>query len=102
MSQGGMWWTTSFLVLLTLFLPQWLSADPQNSHAGDTSDQSLLWGPYRPNLYFGVRPRVPKSLMAGLLWSRVDNFAQVQNSMSASASARVVPLLTSSRLQAYV
>lgn len=50
----------------------------------DTADQSLLWGPYRPNLYFGVRPRVPNSLLAGLMWSRVDNYATVQNSMEAN------------------
>ncbi|MAD83193.1 MAG: hypothetical protein CL912_09515 [Deltaproteobacteria bacterium] len=44
------------------------------------SNDSLLWGPYRPNLYFGVRPRIPKSLMGGLMWSRVDNYQDVQNS----------------------
>jgi len=43
-------------------------------------NDSLLWGPYRPNLYFGVRPRIPKSFMGGLMWSRVDNFQDVQNS----------------------
>jgi len=31
------------------------------------SNESLLWGPYRPNLYFGVRPRIPKSLPTGLM-----------------------------------
>jgi mannosyl-oligosaccharide glucosidase len=45
-----------------------------------SANQSLLWGPYRPNLYFGVRPRIPKSLMGGLMWSKVDNFEDVQNS----------------------
>jgi mannosyl-oligosaccharide glucosidase len=43
------------------------------------SNESLLWGPYRPNLYFGVRPRIPKSLMGGLLWTRVEDHT-VQNS----------------------
>ncbi|KAF1961233.1 glycoside hydrolase [Byssothecium circinans] len=42
------------------------------------SNESLLWGPYRPNLYFGVRPRIPKSLMGGLLWTRVEDHT-VQN-----------------------
>jgi mannosyl-oligosaccharide glucosidase len=46
------------------------------------SNQSLLWGPYRPNLYFGVRPRIPKSLMGGLMWSKVEDFQSVQNSKS--------------------
>lgn len=45
------------------------------------SNESLLWGPYRPNLYFGVRPRIPKSLMTGLMWAKVDSFQGVQNSM---------------------
>lgn len=44
------------------------------------SNDSLLWGPYRPNLYFGVRPRIPKSLMTGLLWAKVDSFQGVQQS----------------------
>ena len=45
------------------------------------SNDSLLWGPYRSNLYFGVRPRIPKSLTTGLLWAKVDNYQGVQNSM---------------------
>lgn len=35
-------------------------------------DDPLLWGPYRPNLYFGVRPRLPESLLMGLMWSSGD------------------------------
>lgn len=30
--------------------------------------ESLLWGAYRPNLYFGLRPQLPQSLMTGMLW----------------------------------
>src|ERR1700710_686121 len=45
-------------------------------------NQSLLWGAYRPNLYFGVRPRIPKSFMGGLMWAKVDEFQDVQNSAS--------------------
>ncbi|KAI1633582.1 glycoside hydrolase [Biscogniauxia mediterranea] len=47
---------------------------------GRLNNQSLLWGPYRPNLYFGVRPRIPKSVATGLLWAKVDNYVQVQQS----------------------
>jgi len=43
-------------------------------------NQSLLWGPYKPNLYFGVHPRIPKSFVGGLMWAKVDNFANAQNS----------------------
>lgn len=42
-------------------------------------NQSLLWGPYRPNLYFGVRPRIPKSFSGGLMWAKVDEFQEVQH-----------------------
>ena len=33
-----------------------------------TNNASLLWGPYRPNLYLGIRPRMPDSLIVGLMW----------------------------------
>src|SRR5271169_3715145 len=42
------------------------------------SNASLLWGPYRPNLYFGIRPRLPKSLLTGLLWTNVDDYRSFQ------------------------
>lgn len=45
------------------------------------SNSSLLWGPYKPNLYFGLRPRLPKSLTTALLWSRVEDFTSVQNNV---------------------
>lgn len=32
------------------------------------SNDSLLWGTYRPNLYFGLRPRLPATLLTGLMW----------------------------------
>lgn len=44
------------------------------------TNDSLLWGPYRPNVYFGVRPRIPKSLMGGLMWARVEDYRSVQTS----------------------
>ena len=33
-----------------------------------------LWGAYRPNLYFGLRPRLPKSLMTGLIWFGTQDY----------------------------
>lgn len=38
-----------------------------------SSNASLLWGPYRPNLYLGIRPRIPNSLLMGLMWSNADD-----------------------------
>lgn len=49
--------------------------------AARANNESLLWGPYKPNLYFGVRPRIANSLAAGLMWAKVDNFATAQGSM---------------------
>ncbi|KAL4905315.1 hypothetical protein BDW74DRAFT_21357 [Aspergillus multicolor] len=48
------------------------------NEAAKASNQSLLWGPYKPNLYFGVRPRIPNSVFAGLMWAKVDNYATAQ------------------------
>ncbi|KAJ1965824.1 Processing alpha glucosidase I [Dipsacomyces acuminosporus] len=36
-------------------------------------DSELLWGTYRPNLYFGTRPRLPGSLLSGLMWFGLDD-----------------------------
>ncbi|KAI1390938.1 glycoside hydrolase family 63 protein [Hypoxylon trugodes] len=73
----------SFLFLSLFALPSFGEAQNEgvlNAEIGRLNNQSLLWGPYRPNLYFGVRPRVPKSLTTGLMWAKVDNYVDVQNS----------------------
>ncbi|KAG0691000.1 Processing alpha glucosidase I [Pichia californica] len=38
------------------------------------NQESLNWGPYRSNLYVGVRPRIPNSLLSGLLWFPAETF----------------------------
>ncbi|KAI9505236.1 glycoside hydrolase [Coemansia spiralis] len=48
----------------------------QLTDAGSTQsklDNDLFWGTYRPNLYFGTRPRQPNSLLSGLMWFGLDN-----------------------------
>jgi mannosyl-oligosaccharide glucosidase len=45
------------------------------------SNSTLLWGPYRPNLYFGLRSRLPKSVATSLMWSRVEDFTNVQHNV---------------------
>ncbi|MBW0480168.1 hypothetical protein O181_019883 [Austropuccinia psidii MF-1] len=42
--------------------------------AAAVTHQSLLWGTYRPNLYFGLRPRQANSLMHGMMWFGAQNF----------------------------
>src|SRR5205809_2828071 len=66
-------------------------ASGEESHNGATTNSSLLWGPYRPNLYFGVRPRIPQSFLASLLWARVEDYQSVQNS-------KFTPLLFAAKL----
>src|SRR5689334_17421723 len=80
---------------------QFARVDAQVAEIEKASNDSLLWGPYRPNLYFGVRPRIPKSLMGGLLWTRVEDYASVQNSewsCACSSSSRLRTCLRSYRL----
>jgi mannosyl-oligosaccharide glucosidase len=57
--------------LLTL-LPPSATATTISPDGLPTSNTSLLWGPYRPNLYLGIRPRVPESLFMGLMWGNFD------------------------------
>lgn len=51
-----------------------------HGEVGRQNNQSLLWGPYRPNLYFGVRPRIPRSLMTGLMWGKIETYTDFQHS----------------------
>jgi mannosyl-oligosaccharide glucosidase len=41
------------------------------------TNDTLLWGPYRPNLYFGLRPRIPQSLMTGLAWFGTQDYNSI-------------------------
>ncbi|KAI5124041.1 hypothetical protein M0805_003870 [Coniferiporia weirii] len=51
--------------------------------APSNDSQSLLWGTYRPNLYFGLRPRLPQSLMAGLIWHGTQDYQSFQKARHA-------------------
>ena len=74
--------STIFVILSFLSLAWGEDAQKILAENAKISNDSLLWGPYRPNLYFGIRPRIPRSLLTGLLWARVDSFQGVQNSTS--------------------
>lgn len=67
---------------MRLFLLLFTLATSAVSKPLDESDQSLLWGPYRPNLYFGIRPRLPQSLMTGLMWFSTLNYQSVQSTLA--------------------
>ena len=51
-----------------------------------SANDSLLWGPYRSNLYFGLRPRIPQSLMTGLMWFGTHDFQSVGSKHCLSVS----------------
>ena len=72
------------LFLLLLALATAVVSEP----VGET-DKSLLWGPYRPNLYFGIRPRLPQSLMTGLVWFSTANYQSVQSRLAILVRRRV-------------
>lgn len=74
-----MGWIHSALVVL-LFNSLITSAQ-ETSVFSKASNESLLWGPYRSNLYFGVRPRLPSSLSTGLLWARAEDYNEVQQQL---------------------
>ncbi|KAF9452232.1 glycoside hydrolase family 63 protein [Macrolepiota fuliginosa MF-IS2] len=62
------------LGLLLLLLPAVSATGVHDKH---------LWGPYRPNLYFGLRPRLPQSLMTGLMWFGTHDYASLQKTRHA-------------------
>ncbi|KAI8934178.1 hypothetical protein NX059_008928 [Plenodomus lindquistii] len=67
-----MWLSTPLVALTYASLLQGvLAIDPAATVSSNNA--SLLWGPYRPNLYMGIRPRIPDSLIAGLMWSKFEN-----------------------------
>ena len=47
---------------------------PEAIQARAQADASLLWGSYRPQIYFGLRPRLPDSLLTGLAWFGVQSY----------------------------
>jgi mannosyl-oligosaccharide glucosidase len=83
-----------FCIFNVLFLSEAVVASDEtipNSEIGRLNNQSLLWGPYRPNLYFGVRPRIPKSLMAGLMWGKIEAYDGFPQSGSSPSLLRSSP-----------
>lgn len=77
-----LWQSSHWKGLVCLFAIQLPFASAQVADIEKATNASLFWGPYKPNLYFGVRPRIPKSLTGGLLWTRVEDYSSVQNSRS--------------------
>jgi mannosyl-oligosaccharide glucosidase len=59
---------------LAMLLPSALTASLFNALVvAGSIDRALLWGPYRPNLYFGVRSREPNGPVFGLMWGTTQD-----------------------------
>ncbi|KAL1717272.1 glycoside hydrolase family 63 protein [Schizophyllum commune] len=58
----------------------WLALLPLARAVQPSVNDTLLWGAYRPNLYFGLRPRIPQSLMTGLIWFGTQDYQSVSRS----------------------
>ena len=70
------------LIALAAFTGNVFAAEDHAILSGEINrlnNQSLLWGPYKPNLYFGVRPRLPESLWTGLMWSKMQDYTDLQH-----------------------
>ncbi|KKA26612.1 hypothetical protein TD95_003421 [Thielaviopsis punctulata] len=66
-------WTAGFLLVSSSAIQGSLAASV-SEQIDALNNQSLFWGPYKPNLYFGARPRTPKSLWTGLQWVNVNEY----------------------------
>ena len=53
--------------------------------SGNHSDP-LFWGAYRPNLYFGLKPKVPQSLMDGLMWFGTQDYQSISRTWPSLSS----------------
>lgn len=69
------------LLAIGTLLNAWLVSPAQ---VGDNTNKLdwQTWGPYRPNLYFGVRPQIPETLLMGLIWASGDDRNRLVDSMS--------------------
>lgn len=62
------------VVIMQLLWLLLLTLAPSVTPSSFNDSNSLLWGAYRPNLYFGLRPRLPQSLMTGLVWFGTQDY----------------------------
>jgi mannosyl-oligosaccharide glucosidase len=73
-----------FLTLIGFAFSQYAAdSDTIAKEYEQLNKQSLNWGPYRSNLYVGITPRIPKSIITGLLWFPADTFNGVMLSKHA-------------------
>lgn len=72
------------LLAIGTLLNAWLVSAAQIGDNNNKLDWQT-WGPYRPNLYFGVRPQIPETLLMGLIWASGDDRNRLVDSMYSPA-----------------
>lgn len=75
----GQWIQILVIYVVALLALRQSRVSAAANSAAPASNDSLLWGPYKPNLYFGIRPRIPESLFGGLIWAVVEDFQTTQS-----------------------
>lgn len=76
-------WDRESFVLLILGLWQLIITAAWGHEFRATDDDALYrWGPYRPNLYFGVRPQIPDTILMGMMWGQGQDKSSLIHSMS--------------------
>jgi hypothetical protein len=72
-------------LILAIILPHTFAnlsqMDALHAMAQSANNASLFWGTYRPNLYFGVKPRGPDSFLPGLMWFGLSDYSGVQRNI---------------------
>ena len=71
------WWHVTSKLPSTMRLSWLFFLSLALTASSQSTNNSLLWGPYRSNLYFGLRPRIPQSLMTGLMWFGTQDYQSV-------------------------
>jgi mannosyl-oligosaccharide glucosidase len=93
----------SSVVLAGSLLSSTAQAQPQvefnSSASAFVEDPALLWSTYAPQLYFGIKPRLPKSITNGLMWFGLNDYEglnrQSNSSPPPSPFSSLTPLLSS-------
>lgn len=62
------WAVALFSLICHVFSPV-SAAHSIAARAEDEVPAWQRWGPYRPGLYFGVRPQIPETFLMGLMWA---------------------------------
>ncbi|TPX32563.1 mannosyl-oligosaccharide glucosidase [Synchytrium microbalum] len=73
---------TNFILVL-LCATVIISTNALSDIGSSSHNNSLHWGTYRPNLYFGTRSRTPDAIITGLMWhgvSELNGLSQTRHS----------------------